>query len=288
MLMSQLLRYLFLMCVCWLSSCAQQLPEERLLPFPWQPRQGIAGDTIWVEVPNAVAAPLRVYLRTEVPALREALAAFPPWHIVAPGDTLRLRLPRPEGIDLPPQPIRAGANLGDPQLTHPDSRVRYRFPFPLDKTYQVLQGYHGQFSHQEGVSTYAIDFDLAMGDTVCAARDGVVVGLIDGYTIGGPDAKFRPFANSINLYQADGTVAQYTHLAPHSALVALGDSVHAGQPLATVGLTGFTDGPHLHFCVIAVDSTGTDRGVPVRFGQTAGATLKRGMEVRHAVPYGRP
>ena len=113
----------------------------------------------------------------------------------------------------------------------------------------MLQGYHGEFSHNQGVSKHALDFNLHIGDTVCAARDGIVVGVIDGYEVGGSHPRYRPNANSINVYHADGTVGLYVHLQPGSAMVSVGDSVKLGQALATVGLTGITDGPHLHFCV---------------------------------------
>ena len=39
------------------------------------------------------------------------------------------------------------------------------------------------------------------------------------------------------------------HLELESAKVAVGDHVRAGQELALSGDTGYTSGPHLHFCV---------------------------------------
>ena len=56
-------------------------------------------------------------------------------------------------------------------------------------------------------------------------------------------------SNNVRIVHADGTMAVYAHLELESVRVHVGDRVRAGQVLAASGDTGFTTGPHLHFCV---------------------------------------
>lgn len=116
--------------------------------------------------------------------------------------------------------------------------------------YVVMQGPRGTYSHFAGSgSENAVDWTCPVGTVVCAAREGRVVGLRQDSTVGGPDRKFRPFANYIIIKHADGTFADYVHLKTGGALVKMGDEVTVGQPIGLSGLTGFTSAPHLHFSV---------------------------------------
>jgi murein DD-endopeptidase MepM/ murein hydrolase activator NlpD len=53
--------------------------------------------------------------------------------------------------------------------------------------------------------------------------------------------------NVVDIHHADGTTSTYAHL--ESALVQTGDAVAAGRPIARVGSSGRSTGPHLHFAV---------------------------------------
>ena len=80
-----------------------------------------------------------------------------------------------------------------------------------------------------------IDFPWPTGTTVMAAGDGKVifVGQINGY------------GNCIDIDHGGGIVTRYGHL---SAFIATqGETVHTGTPIARVGSTGRSTGPHLHF-----------------------------------------
>ncbi len=87
------------------------------------------------------------------------------------------------------------------------------------------------------------------GTPVHAAREGVVVSVKDDSEKGGSHRKFEDCANMVTVQHADGTMAHYCHLSPHSAKVRVGQKVRAGDWLAASGNTGFTSGPHLHFAV---------------------------------------
>ena len=153
--------------------------------------------------------------------------------------------------------------VGNPSATHSDS-VRYRLPFEGWTPRLLLQGVGGAFSHG-GAYRYSFDFRMPIGTNVLAARDGTVARVIDGFTRGGPDARFTDQANLITVRHADGTYGEYVHLDPGGILVKEGEQILAGQPLARSGSTGFTSEPHLHFMVWKATSNGRFETLPIRF-----------------------
>jgi hypothetical protein len=94
---------------------------------------------------------------------------------------------------------------------------------------------------------------MVEGVEVRAAAEGVVEALRDGVPDvsieeGGPAAiAGRECGNGIRIGHGDGWTTWYCHLRRGSLMVAEGDRVAAGQPLALVGLSGETSFPHLHF-----------------------------------------
>lgn len=130
-----------------------------------------------------------------------------------------------------------------------DSLYNYALPFLKGKRYKIIQGHFGKFSHQSDFSKFAIDVKMNVGQTVCAMRDGVVVGIKDDSNEGGNSKKYYDMANYILLYHKDGTFSQYVHLKHKGSLVTVGDSVIKGQPIGLSGNTGYSTTPHLHFGV---------------------------------------
>jgi murein DD-endopeptidase MepM/ murein hydrolase activator NlpD len=80
-----------------------------------------------------------------------------------------------------------------------------------------------------------VDFPNPTGTTVFAAGAGVVsfVGQISGY------------GNAVEIDHGNGLVTRYGHLS--GFIAQKGDKVVAGTPIARVGSTGRSTGPHLHF-----------------------------------------
>ncbi|HZP61683.1 MAG TPA: M23 family metallopeptidase [Opitutaceae bacterium] len=129
-------------------------------------------------------------------------------------------------------------------------RVPYQLPYLPGEHHRLMQGYLGDFSHQAGSqSEYAYDFAMPVGTTVCAARDGVVVGVRQDSDVSGRTPAFGNCGNYVIIRHSDGTCAEYFHLKQNGVLVPLGATVKAGQPIALSGMTGFTSAPHLHFAV---------------------------------------
>jgi hypothetical protein len=93
----------------------------------------------------------------------------------------------------------------------------YVLPYPVGFTYEVHQGNCSGFGHS-------------------------------GYSEGGAQDGDPTRTNLVTIGHDDGTVAVYSHLTHGGALVAVGESVEAGDPVGRSGNTGNTGGfPHLHF-----------------------------------------
>lgn len=82
---------------------------------------------------------------------------------------------------------------------------------------------------------YGTDFAADAGTVIHAFADGVVLeaGSDDGY------------GNYVKLDHGDGFVSLYGHCS--ELWVSEGDTISRGQPIALVGSTGQSTGPHLHF-----------------------------------------
>jgi murein DD-endopeptidase MepM/ murein hydrolase activator NlpD len=132
-----------------------------------------------------------------------------------------------------------------------DPNATYRVPFDAaGKTFRVDQAFHGRFSHHDPQNEYAVDINMPDGTSVLAARDGVVMTVDNDFFGNGLDmAQYGDRANNIRIVHADGAMSVYAHLQLESARVHIGQHVKAGQVIALSGDTGYTSGPHLHFCV---------------------------------------
>ncbi|MEG3438730.1 LysM peptidoglycan-binding domain-containing M23 family metallopeptidase [Pannus brasiliensis CCIBt3594] len=135
----------------------------------------------------------------------------------------RLRIPVGETVEpsLPP--------LSDPDDHLPDMPFNgYIWP-----TRGVLTS---GFGWRWGRPHRGIDIAGPVGTPVVAAASGEVVSA--GWNSGG-------YGNLVKLRHADGSITFYAHNS--RLLVRRGETVDQGQPIAEMGSTGFSTGPHLHF-----------------------------------------
>jgi murein DD-endopeptidase MepM/ murein hydrolase activator NlpD len=160
--------------------------------------------------------------------------------------------------------------FGDPARIVPDAAYPYRLPFRTGHSYRLVQGFDGDLSHQSEASRFALDFQLEVGEPVHAAREGVVVRAVDWFCRAG-GRELIDQTNMVVVGHADGTMAHYVHLDHGGVLVREGDRIARGQQIGTVGMTGFTGGPHLHFVVMRE----RDIAIPVAFAGYEGADLSR-------------
>ena len=155
--------------------------------------------------------------------------------------------------------LRLRARFGDPRV-RPSAYV-YGLPYPHGLTFEVLQGFHGAFSHR-GSNEYAVDFNCPVATPVVAARPGLVVAINARAQGSGTSPEFLDDrrANFVIVEHDDGTLGEYMHLSPSGVEVNPGQRVKRGQELALSGNTGFSSTPHLHFQVM----TAADDGIAKR------------------------
>jgi murein DD-endopeptidase MepM/ murein hydrolase activator NlpD len=87
----------------------------------------------------------------------------------------------------------------------------------------------------EGATHRGVDISTGYGERIIAPADGVVgyVGFYSGY------------GRMIEIDHGHGVITRYGHLS--SYVIAEGESVHRGQVIGYVGLSGRSTGPHLHY-----------------------------------------
>lgn len=255
-------------------ACHRSLPDKQYSQASLQLKYKQSGDSIRFDLSNPLHCPLRVSLQSTQSELQELINHFGTCTLQALADTaLTFPLPSTVKPDISFQFI-----FGDPQ--QPVRKNLLQLPFPKGRTYRIIQGYGGSFSHNNDYSRYALDFDLQSGDTICSADAGYVIGVIKDYQQYGSTREWRDYANFITLYHPhSGLITQYVHLAPQGSFVSVGDSVTAGQPIGICGMTGWTSTPHLHFNVLVPDQKGVI-STPISFSEGyKGEKLTKGSRV---------
>ncbi|MDX1948883.1 MAG: M23 family metallopeptidase [Rickettsiales bacterium] len=159
-----------------------------------------------------------------------------------------------------------------------DNSYVYALPFEPGKTFKMIQGYGGKFSHTDEENYFSYDFRMPTGTPVFSAREGVVVKVREYYADGGLDARLREKSNFVHIEHEDGTIGIYAHLARGGASVNIGDYVQKGQMIGFSGNTGYSGSPHLHFAVAKVKKNGKMQSLPIRMQTQTGVfdRLKEG------------
>ena len=141
--------------------------------------------------------------------------------------------------------IKSLSNYGDSNLTEP-AVYNYSLPFQKGNSFSIFQGYNGSFSHQNENS---LDFTMPIGTSILAAREGIVVKVVENNNQNCADRSCAAFNNYILLYHNDGTFSRYVHLKQNGAVVEEGDIVKENDLIGYSGNVGWSNGPHLHFMV---------------------------------------
>jgi hypothetical protein len=116
-----------------------------------------------------------------------------------------------------------------------------------------------------------VEQHYAFGEDVFAVADGIVVSIQDGKPDAAPNNLMKPETkddyggNHVILEIAPKIFAIYMHLHPGSLTVKVGDVVKAGAPLAKIGNTGPSMGPHLHFGISDKPDFFAGRSLPFVF-----------------------
>lgn len=152
---------------------------------------------------------------------------------------------------------------GDVSAKHDDSYV-YLYPFPSDLTRVITQANNSGYSHV-GEYKYAVDWRMPAGTNVYAAREGTVVDTEASFSKNGLTYDYRSKTNYVLILHDDNTLAEYIHLQKDGVLCKIGQKVKRGDLIGKSGNTGYSTGPHLHFCVHRAESGTRRHSVPVKF-----------------------
>lgn len=109
----------------------------------------------------------------------------------------------------------------------------YTWPSPVSDLVKSPFGYRPGVG--VGDNHLGIDISAGLGTPVLAAADGVVQE---------PNGHWS-YGNNVVIAHAEGNVTLYAHM--DAVAVAPGQNVTQGQTIGTIGMTGFTYGPHVHF-----------------------------------------
>lgn len=156
-------------------------------------------------------------------------------------------------------------------------------PLPSGTSFLLSQGPFGANTHHDPGESYKWDLDVPFGTPVVAVQAGTVLSVWEASTGGGCDPRFNESPHNVKVLHADGTVAQYAHVASR---VRPGDVVARGQVIAVTALNGFLCEPQLCFSVYAsreeMHGTSAPRNLPLRFAGIDGELLREGT--RYTAP----
>ena len=113
--------------------------------------------------------------------------------------------------------------------------------WPVPGFHRITSGFGWRTCPIRGIQSFHSGIDIAgpgiNGATVVSAGDGRVIAT--GWRGG--------FGNTIIVDHGDGVTTLYAHLISGGIHVSVGEQVSAGQRIGSVGSTGFSTGPHLHW-----------------------------------------
>ncbi len=144
------------------------------------------------------------------------------------------------------------SSISEMEIDINNLKSAYSFIKPLSN-YQVSSGFGARESEYQNVSGYHTGIDLAAesGKTINASMEGIV-DLVSKEGDYGKHIKIR----------SNNVTTLYAHCS--KILVKEGQIVAQGQPIAQVGSTGNSTGPHLHF-EIRIDSRFVDPSKIIEF-----------------------
>jgi len=146
-----------------------------------------------------------------------------------------------------------------------DGRARLPGRFAIDWVRRDEQGRsaRGDADIVKNSLGYGADV-LAVADArVAEVRDGIAES--ERVSANPKHSLDEAAGNYISLDLGDGRFAVYEHLAPGSLRLARGDRVRRGQVIASLGFTGDSTEPHLHFHVADSPLPLSGEGLPFEF-----------------------
>lgn len=128
--------------------------------------------------------------------------------------------------------------------------IMYQLPIDKNAALRIAQGFNGRRTHTDEQNRFAVDFSMPVGTPILAARGGIVMQTSGDFDRAGVNKeKYATRANIVRIVHEDGSMAVYAHLKQNGIMVREGQRVSVGQLIAYSGNTGYSTGPHLHFCL---------------------------------------
>lgn len=150
-------------------------------------------------------------------------------------DRTVLSEPIPQKVDIGTKPTTVSSSMGSYRVSI--SKEGFVWPVPGCYTVSSPYGYRRSGFH-DGVD---IACSGVRGKPIVAAKDGVVSRVSTGGS---------GLGHYVEIDHGGGVKTGYGHCLAGSISVRPGQRVSAGQPIARVGSTGNSTGPHLHFNLI--------------------------------------
>ena len=140
------------------------------------------------------------------------------------------------------QAASSGASFGGGTtiISSNPSASGYIFPVAGLSTANIANHNYPSYSGHTGVD---VNINV-VGRSVVAVKAGTVV---TSTALRYSNGNYRSYGEYIIINHHDGTMTLYAHMLAGSRTVSEGQSVSQGQVIGTVGSTGNSSGPHLHF-----------------------------------------
>lgn len=112
---------------------------------------------------------------------------------------------------------------------------------------------------------FSYDFTVPQGTKVYAMESGVVVRVVQHYTVPHQNKALMDQVNKVEILHGDGSIGSYVHLKPQSVSLRLCESVSPGTLIGLSGHNGYSTGPHLHVDITRPVGRGKFMSIPLKF-----------------------
>ncbi len=133
-----------------------------------------------------------------------------------------------------------------------DTNFAYLLPISPLKTTKAQELFNiseRYFNTSPPKDWYSLSFKAAEGDTVFAARKGIVGELVSNQKPLGEALAYKREVNFVEIQHEDCTFGRYELFKENGIFVKEGDVVQAGQPLGIINSNNFLNGNQLRFSV---------------------------------------